>query len=113
MAGSRPTIPDLASIRVSRKLSLQQIAGSTKIAIPYLRAIERGEIRQLPPGIFTSSYVRQYARAIDYDEQDLLSQLGLLAPPPSPAVRPAASPSSSRPGTRLAHLFRKLSRTAQ
>jgi cytoskeletal protein RodZ len=62
----------LATIRRNRGVSLQQIAESTKIGVRALEAIERGEFRKLPGGIYNTSYIRQYARAIDYDESALL-----------------------------------------
>jgi cytoskeletal protein RodZ len=37
-----------------------------------LEAIERGDFRKLPGGIYNTSYIRQYARAIDYEESILL-----------------------------------------
>ena len=63
----------LATIRKNRGISLQQIAASTKIGIRSLEAIERGDFQKLPGGIYSTSYIRQYARAIDYDESILLT----------------------------------------
>ena len=63
----------LATIRRNRGISLQQIAESTKISVRSLEAIERGEFRKLPGGIYNTSYIRQYARAIDYDESAILA----------------------------------------
>jgi cytoskeletal protein RodZ len=62
----------LATIRRNRGVSLEQIAASTKIGVRTLEAIERGDFRKLPGGIYNTSYIRQYARAIDYDESTLL-----------------------------------------
>ncbi|HWD00328.1 MAG TPA: helix-turn-helix transcriptional regulator [Candidatus Sulfopaludibacter sp.] len=62
----------LATIRRNRGVSLEQIAESTKIGVRTLEAIERGDFRKLPGGIYNTSYIRQYARAIDYDESTLL-----------------------------------------
>ena len=63
----------LATIRSNRGISLQQIAESTKISVRSLDAIERGDFRKLPGGIYNTSYIRQYARAIDYDESLILA----------------------------------------
>ena len=63
----------LATIRHNRGITLEQIAESTKISIRSLEAIERGDFRKLPGGIYNTSYIRQYARAIDYDESELLA----------------------------------------
>ena len=63
----------LATIRRNRGITLQQIAESTKISIRSLEAIERGDFRKLPGGIYNTSYIKQYARAIDYDETAILA----------------------------------------
>jgi cytoskeletal protein RodZ len=62
----------LATIRRNRGISLEQIAESTKISVRSLQAIEHGDFRKLPGGIYNTSYIRQYARAIDYDEHTIL-----------------------------------------
>jgi cytoskeleton protein RodZ len=64
----------LATIRKNRGITLEQIASVTKIGIRTLEAIERGEFRKLPGGIYDTSYIRQYARAIDYDEDAILAE---------------------------------------
>jgi cytoskeletal protein RodZ len=63
----------LSTIRRNRGISLEQIANSTKIGVRTLEAIEQGDFRKLPGGIYNTSYIRQYARAIDYDESALLA----------------------------------------
>ena len=63
----------LTAIRRNRGVSLEQIANSTKISIRSLEAIEQGDFRRLPGGIYNTSYIRQYAKAIDYDEATLLA----------------------------------------
>ncbi len=63
----------LATIRRNRGISLEQIAESTKINIRALRAIEGGDFTKLPGGIYSTSYIRQYAKAIDFDEAELLA----------------------------------------
>ena len=35
-----------------------------------LRAIEAGEFQKLPGGVYSTSYIRQYARAIEFDSID-------------------------------------------
>jgi cytoskeletal protein RodZ len=65
---------ELATIRKNRGITLEQIASDTKIGVRTLEAIERGEFRKLPGGIYDTSYIRQYARAIDYDEDAILAE---------------------------------------
>src|SRR6202167_2900091 len=62
----------LATVRSNRGITLQQISETTKIGVRSLEAIEVGEFRRLPGGIYATSYIRQYARAIDYPEDDIL-----------------------------------------
>jgi cytoskeletal protein RodZ len=79
--------PDLASIREAKGISLKQISETTKISVRYLEAIETSQFDRLPGGLFSTSYIRQYARAIDYDEWDLLASYGSTIPP-EPAEPP-------------------------
>src|SRR5579863_9851989 len=62
-----------AAKRRERGISLDQIATATKISIRSLQAIEEGDFRKLPGGIYNTSYIRQYARAIDVDECELIA----------------------------------------
>ena len=64
----------LASERERKDLALEEIAQSTRIAPLYLQAIEAEEFSKLPGGVYDTSYIRQYARAIGYSEKALLEQ---------------------------------------
>jgi cytoskeletal protein RodZ len=55
-------------------MNLEAIAQSTRIASHYLAAIEAEEFEKLPGGVYNTSYIRQYARAIGYNEIALLDQ---------------------------------------
>ena len=63
---------DLQRRRRDRGLSLETIAENTKISIRFLRAIEDEDFKQLPGGIFSTSYLRQYAAAVGFEERKLL-----------------------------------------
>lgn len=65
-------LPDLKAWRKHRGIGLDSIAASTKLSIRQLEAIESGDFRKLPGGIYNTSYIRQYARAIEFDETELL-----------------------------------------
>jgi len=54
-------------------VTLLQISAKTKITVRNLEAIEAGNFSRLPGGIYATSYIRQYARAIDFDEFELLA----------------------------------------
>ena len=64
---------NLAMSRQNKGISLEQIAEATKISIRFLRAIEDEEFEKLPGGIFNTSYLRQYAAAIGFEESHLLA----------------------------------------
>jgi cytoskeletal protein RodZ len=63
---------ELASRRKRNAISLEQISHATKIGMRSLEAIEAGEFQKLPGGVYSTSYIRQYARAIDFDESLIL-----------------------------------------
>ena len=85
------TVLGLSTIRRNRGISLQQIAEATKISLRCLEAIEHGDFRKLPGGIYNTSYIRQYARAIDYDESAILEvyhrEMTPVETQPAPAKR--------------------------
>lgn len=64
---------DLPALRAHKGISLREIADSTKISLRFLQAIEAGAFDQLPGGIYNTSYIRQYAREIGYEESKLLA----------------------------------------
>jgi cytoskeletal protein RodZ len=64
----------LSTIRRNRGIALEDISKATKISVRCLEAIEKGDFRRLPGGIYNTSYIRQYARAIDYDESLILAE---------------------------------------
>ena len=89
---------NLNDARKRSGISLDQIANTTKISLRFLKAIEAEEYEKLPGGIFTTSYLRQYADAIGYDADELLAHHARKTNP-QPAVvaeRESANGSSSR-----------------
>jgi len=80
-------IPDLKGWRKHRGISLDSIAASTKLSIRQLEAIECGDFGKLPGGIYNTSYIRQYARAIEFDEAELLAYYNDTKEEPAPAPR--------------------------
>jgi cytoskeletal protein RodZ len=73
---STTTVLRLEEIRRKRGVSLEHIANTTKISTRFLRAIESEEFEKLPGGVFSTSYIRQYATAIGFPEEKVLSQYG-------------------------------------
>lgn len=66
--------------REQRKITLDEIAQSTKIGTRFLRALEEEHFDQLPGGIFNKGFIRAYARVLGLDEEqavaDYLSATG-------------------------------------
>src|SRR6266478_741940 len=63
----------LGNRRRKQKISLDEIAAATKIGVRALQAIETEDFKKLPGGIYSTSYIRQYAKAIDVDESQILA----------------------------------------
>lgn len=70
--------------RQQRGISLETIAASTKLSVRHLESIESGDFARLPGGIYNTSYIKQYARAIGFDESDLLAFYRDFCNPPAP-----------------------------
>jgi len=62
----------LATIRRNRGVTLEQISQTTNIGVRTLEAIEVGDFKKLPGGIYNTNYIKQYANAIDFDAATLL-----------------------------------------
>ncbi len=71
---------DLPALRQRKGISLREIADTTKISMRFLVAIEDGDFEKLPGGIYNTSYLRQYARLIGYEEGKLLAYYRSLTP---------------------------------
>jgi len=75
--------------REKRKITLEQISGSTKIGIRMLQALEEDKFNQLPGGIFNKGFVRAYSRCVGLDEDQAVAdylQASGDAPPVSTEI---------------------------
>ncbi|MGH9627440.1 MAG: helix-turn-helix domain-containing protein [Bryobacteraceae bacterium] len=77
----------LEQFRRQAGVPLEAIANNTKISTRFLRAIESEEFDKLPGGVFNTSYIRQYAAAIGFEEEKLLAHYYAKTEPP-PEVEP-------------------------
>ncbi len=82
----------LSRLRQRNGVSLEQIADQTKISIWFLRAIESEDFDQLPGGLFSTSYIRQYAATAGIDETDILAQFKEKTSPVEEAPMPRKTP---------------------
>ena len=69
---------DLKAYRERSGISLEAIVKVTRIGLHFLRAIEAEEFARLPGGVYSTSYIRQYARAVGYNEVELLQHYHCL-----------------------------------
>jgi cytoskeletal protein RodZ len=71
--------------REKRKISLDEISGTTKIGTRMLQALEEDKFDQLPGGIFNKGFVRSYSRCVGLDEDQTVAEYLVAsgdAPPP-------------------------------
>jgi cytoskeletal protein RodZ len=87
---------DLNRSRKLAGITLDEIAAATKISLRFLQAIEAEEFEKLPGGIFTTSYLRQYASAIGYDEATLLGHYQRKTNPQAAAAAESRADGESR-----------------
>jgi cytoskeletal protein RodZ len=87
---------DLPRFRKRAGVSLEEIVQRTKISSRFLRAIEDEQFDQLPGGIFSTSYLRQYAAAIGYDEDALVAYYIQKVNPTAAIAKPPQSETGSR-----------------
>jgi len=90
------TVLNLEFARKRNGISLEAIAESTKISSRFLRAIESEEFEKLPGGVFNTSYIRQYAAAIGFSEQQILSVYSARMEPAETETHSAAPPARRR-----------------
>ena len=83
--------------RLKRNLELGPIAQELRISSRFLEAIEAGQFDKLPGGVFTRSFIVQYARLLGIDEEEIAGELRrTLDPPPEvPEFVEAPKPADS------------------
>jgi cytoskeleton protein RodZ len=85
--------------RLRRNLGLDEISRDLKISAKFLEAIEDERFDKLPRGVFAKSFVRQYARLLGLDEEELVGEVQRVVEPTSAGPRfaeraPQPSPSA-------------------
>lgn len=92
---------ELRREREIRGISLKEIADATKISKRFLEAIERNDHRTLPAPVFTRGFVREYAKYLGLNTDEIVNRYNfaaagddrieksahlerLVAPPPPP-----------------------------
>ncbi|BBA79409.1 hypothetical protein RGRSB_0885 [cyanobacterium endosymbiont of Rhopalodia gibberula] len=67
----------LCQRRLDRSLTLEQIATSTFIHLSILKALEQGQVDELPELVYVRGFVRRYGEVLDLDGHSLANQLFL------------------------------------
>ncbi len=99
----------LRQARERRQLTLQEIADDTKISSKHLTALEQGNVKSLPGGMYRRAMLRAYAESVGLDKGAALEQfertfeprarggsLPAAAPDHVPPPRPQSRPRDAR-----------------
>jgi len=70
---------ELRREREIRGISLKEIADATKISKRFLEAIERNDHRTLPAPVFTRGFVREYARYLGLNADEMVTRYNYAA----------------------------------
>lgn len=65
---------ELRREREIRGISLKEIADATKISKRFLEALERNDHRTLPAPVFTRGFVREYARYVGLNAEEMVNR---------------------------------------
>src|SRR5215472_7122303 len=88
----------LRRARLRRNLDLESISRELKIPPKLLEAIEGEKFDRLPGGVFAKAFVRQYARYLGLDDEEMAAEVQRILQPPLEISRPPeTSPSSAEP----------------
>jgi transcriptional regulator with XRE-family HTH domain len=75
--------------RERRHVTLESIAETTKVAASLFAALERGDCRRWPAGVYRRAFIRGYADAIGLDADRISAEFAELHDDPS-GIEPAA-----------------------
>lgn len=70
---------ELRREREIRGISLKEIADATKISKRFLEAIERNDHKTLPAPVFTRGFVREYARYLGLNSEEMVNRYNFAA----------------------------------
>lgn len=70
---------ELRREREIRGISLKEISDATKISKRFLEALERNDHRTLPAPVFTRGFVREYARYVGLNAEEMVNRYNFAA----------------------------------
>jgi cytoskeleton protein RodZ len=85
----------LSQAREAQSLTTADVARRLKLSVWQVEALESGQYEQLPGPTFVRGFIRNYARLLDLDPEELARAVTDLLPTPAP--RPESPPSRNIP----------------
>jgi cytoskeleton protein RodZ len=85
----------LAHGRETLKLSTADVARQLKLSVAQVDALEAGQFERLPGAVFVRGFIRNYARLVKLNPDELLVEAGNVLPQQAP--RPETPPSQDIP----------------
>jgi cytoskeleton protein RodZ len=80
----------LRELRAKRGLSLDELSRATRVARPYLEALESDAFGSLPAPVFTRGFIRAYCQAVGASPEDALARFDGREPrEPAPSAAPS------------------------
>jgi cytoskeletal protein RodZ len=97
----------LREAREAKSVTLEQISTTTHISVRVLEALENERFDIVPGGVFTISFVRQYAHVVGLDEEEAVSRLKQVTRPLESALGEwnTKGADSDDTGAKLAEFF--------
>jgi transcriptional regulator with XRE-family HTH domain len=107
----------LREARITRNITIQELAARTSMSPATLRKIDEGRFEELPSGLYARSYVKAFAREVGLDPAEALQRVEHLlpgAPDPLPVLRELQGPTASAQLSAFAaRLFTRSSSTGE
>ena len=66
-------------------LDLREISNTLRIKYAYLKALEDGDMENLPPEVYVKGYIHEYAKVLNIDPEPVISSYMQLISQPEPA----------------------------
>src|ERR1700722_7240163 len=91
---------ELREIREQLGWKLSDVAEALRIRLPYLEAIEQGDLAALPGPAYQTGFVRSYAQMLGLDPEEILRRFraeGLGGAPKAPLPFPPPFPDRGGP----------------
>jgi cytoskeleton protein RodZ len=105
LTGAAQVGAGLRAVRERLGWKLADVAGALRIRLPYLEAIERGDLAALPGPAYQTGFVRSYAQMLGLDSDEILRRFqaeGLGRAPKAQLSFPAPVPDRGVPSGAIA-----------